>query len=175
MSEPFVGQVIAVGFNFAPVGWAICDGSLLAISEFSTLFNLLGTTYGGDGVTTFGLPDLRGRAALGMGQGSGLQPYLQGQIGGVESVTLTAGQFAAHTHALQGAATATTPTPGSAVVLGTPAAATPIYATGTGIGTTLAPSAVSLAAGGGGPHENRQPSLTINYIISLFGIFPSQN
>jgi microcystin-dependent protein len=175
MSEPFIGQVIAVGFNFAPVGWALCQGQLLAISEFSALYQLLGTTYGGDGQNTFGLPDLRGRAALGMGQGSGLQPYALGQLGGAESVTLAAGQFAAHTHALHGATTATTPTPGSAVVLGTPAAATPIYATGAGIGTTLAPSAVSPATGGGGPHENRQPSLTINYIISLFGIFPSQS
>ena len=175
MSEPFVGQVIAVGFNFAPVGWALCQGQLLPISQNAALFSLLGTTYGGDGQSTFGLPDLRGRAALGMGQGSGLQPYVLGQPGGVESVTLTANQFASHTHALQAAATATTPTPGSGVVLGTPAAATPIYATGAGIGTTLAPSAVSPATGGGGPHENRQPSLTINYIISLFGIFPSQS
>ena len=174
MSEPFVGQVIAVGFNFAPVGWALCQGQLLPISQNTALFSLLGTTYGGDGQSTFGLPDLRGRAALGMGQGSGLQPYPLGQPGGVESVTLTANQFASHTHALQAAATATTPTPGSGVVLGTPTAATPIYATA-GAPATLAGSAVSLAAGGNGAHENRQPSLAINYIIALFGIFPSQN
>jgi microcystin-dependent protein len=174
MSEPYLGQVIAVGFNFAPVNWALCQGQLLPIAEYSALFNLIGTTYGGDGVSTFGLPDLRGRAALGMGQGSGLQSYVLGQLGGVESVTLTANQFAGHTHALQAAPTATTPTPGSGVVLGTPAAATPIYAT-TGTPATLASSAVSPAAGGGGPHENRQPSLTINYIIALFGIFPSQS
>ncbi len=173
MSQPFVGQVIAVGFNFAPVGWAICDGSLLPISEYTALFQLLGTTFGGNGVSNFGLPDLRGRAALGMGQGSGLQPYLQGQIVGVESVTLTGGQFAGHTHALRAAATATTAAPGSGVVLGTPEAATPIYAVA-GTSATLAASAVSPAAGGGGAHENRQPTTTINYIISLFGIFPSQ-
>src|SRR5271166_2207468 len=113
MSEPFVGQVIAVGFNFAPVGWALCQGQLLPISEYAALYQLLGTTYGGDGQNTFGLPDLRGRAALGMGQGSGLQSYNIGQLGGSESVTVTAGQFAAHTHALQGAAAATTPAPGS--------------------------------------------------------------
>jgi microcystin-dependent protein len=174
MSEPFIGQVIAVGFNFAPVGWALCQGQLLSIAENEALYNLLGTTYGGDGQSTFGVPDLRGRAALGMGQGSGRQPYVLGQLGGVESVTLTAGQFASHTHALQAAGTATTPTPGSGVVLGTPAAATPIYATA-GTPTTLAGSAVSFAAGGNVPHENRQPSLAINYIIALFGIFPSQN
>jgi microcystin-dependent protein len=174
MSEPYLGQVIAVGFNFAPVNWALCQGQLLPISQYTALFQLLGTTYGGDGVSTFGLPDLRGRAALGMGQGSGLQSYVLGQLGGVESVTLTANQFAGHTHTVQAATTATTPTPGSGVVLGTPAAATSIYAT-TGTPATLASSAVSPAAGGGGPHENRQPSLTINYIIALFGIFPSQS
>lgn len=174
MSEPFVGQVIAVGFNFAPVGWALCQGQLLPISQNEALFSLLGTTYGGDGQSTFALPDLRGRAPLGIGQGPGLQAYPLGQTGGVELVTLTANQFAGHTHALQAAATATTPTPGSGVVLGTPAAATPIYATA-GTAAQLVGGTVAPAVGGGGPHENRQPSLTINYIISLFGIFPTQN
>jgi microcystin-dependent protein len=156
------------------VGWALCQGQLLPISQNAALFSLLGTTYGGDGQSTFGLPDLRGRAALGMGQGSGLQPYVLGQPGGVESVTLTANQFASHTHALQAAATATTATPGSGVVLGTPAAATPTYAAA-GTATQLVGSTVSPAPGSDGPHENRQPSLAINYIIALFGIFPSQN
>ncbi len=174
MSEPFVGQVIAVGFNFAPVGWALCQGQLLPIDQNTVLFTLLGTTYGGDGQNTFGLPDLRGRAALGMGQGSGLQPYPLGQPGGFESVTLTANQFAGHTHALQAAATATTATPGSGAVLGAPAAATPTYATA-GTAAQLVGSTVSPAPGGSVPHENRQPSLAINYIIALFGIFPSQN
>jgi len=174
MSEPYLGQLIAVGFNFAPVGWMLCQGQLLPISQYEALYQLLGTTYGGDGQNTFGLPDLRGRAALGIGQGSGLQSYNIGQLGGVESVTLTAVQFAAHTHALQGAATATTPTPGSAVVLGTPAAATPIYATA-GTATQLVGSTVSPAAGGGAAHENRQPGAAINYIIAFEGIFPSQN
>ena len=173
MSQPFVGQIIAVGFNFAPQGWALCDGSLLAISEYSTLFNLIGTTFGGDGQSTFGLPDLRGRAALGMGQGSGLQSYALGQSGGVESVALSSSQAGSHTHALAAAATATTPTPGPSVVLGTPAAADPIYATA-GAGAALTSAAVAPTAGGGLPHENRQPSLAVTYIISLFGIFPSQ-
>ena len=88
MSQPFLGQVLAVGFNFAPVGWAMCNGQLLSIAQNSALFNLIGTTFGGDGETTFGLPDLRGRAVLGQGQGSGLQSYVMGQIGGVESVAL---------------------------------------------------------------------------------------
>lgn len=172
MSQPFVGQVIAVGFNFAPVNWALCDGSLLQISEFSTLYNLIGTTFGGNGTTNFALPDLRGRAALGVGQGPGLQPYVQGQTGGVKSVTLTSGQIGSHTHGLQAAATATTPTPSSAVVLGTPAATTPIYATA-GTHTVLATNTVGPSAGSA-PHENRQPSTTVTYIISLFGIYPSQ-
>ena len=174
MSEPYLGQVIAVGFNFAPVGWALCDGSLLSIAQNSALFQLIGTTYGGDGQSTFGLPDLRGRAALGVGQGPGLQPYNPGQSGGVESVTLNAGQFAGHTHALQAAASATTATPGSGVVLAATATTTPLYAAA-GTATTLASSAVSPAAGSNQPHENRQPSTAINYIIALEGIFPSQN
>ncbi len=174
MAQPFVGQVIAVGFNFAPVGWHICDGSLLQISQYDVLFNLIGTTYGGNGQTTFALPDLRGRAVVGMGQGSGLSPYTLGQQGGVESVTLASAQVGSHSHALAAAATATTSAPGPSVVLGTTAAADPIYAT-SGTSAALSSAAVSPSAGGGLPHENRQPSLAITYIISLFGIYPSQN
>lgn len=174
MSEPFVGQIIAVGFDFAPVGWHACDGSMLQISQYAALYSLLGTTFGGDGQTTFGLPDLRGRSVLGAGSGSGLQPYLQGQLGGVESVALNSSQYAGHTHALMTAATATTPTPGSTVVLGTPAAGTQIYAS-SGTAGGLAGSTVTTSPGTGGPHENRQPSLTLNYIISLEGLYPSQS
>ncbi len=173
MSQPFVGQVIAVGFNFAPVNWALCDGSLLPISQYTALFSLLGTQFGGNGKTNFALPDLRGRSALGAGQGPGLQPYVVGQAGGVESVALTSGQVGSHTHGLAAAATATTPTPGSGAVLGTPAAGTPIYATA-GTAGTLSGSAVSPSQGGA-PHENRQPSTTVNYIISLFGVFPPRS
>ena len=174
MSQPFVGQIIAVGFNYAPAGWALCQGQLLPISENEALFTLIGTTFGGNGTTDFALPDLRGRAAVGVGQGPGLAQYVIGQAAGAESTTLTSATVGPHTHGLSGAATATTSTPSSSVVVGTPAAATPIYATG-GTGATLAPGAVSATTGGGLPHENRQPSLTINYIISLFGIFPTQN
>jgi microcystin-dependent protein len=174
MSEPFVGQVIAVGFNFAPVGWHMCDGSLLPIAEYTALFSLLGTQFGGDGVNNFALPDLRGRAALGAGQGPGLQPYNVGQAGGAESVALTSGQIGSHAHALAAAGTVTTPTPGSGVVLGTPAAATPIYATA-GTAATFASTTVSPSPGSGGAHENRQPSATISYIISLNGIYPPRS
>jgi len=173
MSEPFIGQVIAVGFNFAPQGWALCDGSILPISQYEALFTLIGTQFGGNGTTTFGLPDLRGRAALGQGQGPGLQNYVMGEVAGVESVTLISNQVGAHTHPLSAASTATAQTPSSSVVLGTPDAATPIYAT-SGTVVSLSGNAVTPSPGGL-PHENRQPSQTINYIISLFGIYPSQN
>ena len=174
MSQPFVGQIIAVGFNYAPAGWAMCQGQLLPISEYEALFALIGATFGGNGTSTFGLPDLRGRAALGVGQGQGLGSYVLGQVGGVESAALTSAQIGSHTHGLAAAATATTSTASSSAVLGTPEAATPIYAT-SGAGATLAAGAVSPTPGGGLPHENRQPSLTINYIISLFGVFPPRN
>src|SRR4051794_23847461 len=114
MSEPFVGQILAVGFNFAPAGWLMCDGSLVAISEYDVLFNLIGTTYGGNGQTTFSVPDLRGRAAVGMGQGSGQPNYIIGQAGGSESVTLLTTQIPAHTHTLNASGTpgsAATPSP----------------------------------------------------------------
>ena len=173
MSQPFIGQVIAVGFNFAPAGWAVCDGSLLPISEYTALFSLLGTTFGGDGVTNFALPDLRGRAALGAGQGPGLEAYPLGQNGGAESVGLTSWEVGSHTHALRAAATATTHTPSPTVVLGTPNADTPIYAT-SGTSAVLTTAAIAPGSGGGLPHENRQPSATVTYIISLLGVFPSQ-
>ncbi len=114
MSEAYIGQVIAVGFNFAPVGWALCDGSLLPISQNTALFSLIGTTYGGDGVNTFALPDLRGRVAIGQGQAAGLQSYALGQPGGSETVALTAGQFAAHSHAMAAAGPASASTRGRA-------------------------------------------------------------
>jgi microcystin-dependent protein len=156
MSDPFVGQVIAVGFNFAPVGWQLCDGSLLQIAQNPALFSLLGTTFGGDGQNSFGVPDLRGRVVVGAGQGPGLQPYVLGEIAGVESVALISNQFASHTHGLQAAATAT-----------------PMYASaGTAVG--LAGSTVTPSPGQGTAHENRQPSTTVNYIISLYGVYPSQ-
>jgi len=169
---PYIGQVICVGFNFAPQGWAFCDGSLISISENSTLFNLIGTTYGGDGVNTFALPDLRGRTPIGTGQLTGGGNYILGQPGGVEQVTITAQQYPNHTHSLM----ATTAN-GSAN-----APANGFLAGGHHVYTTNAPqtadalnsSAVSTTVGGGQPHSNLQPYLTCNWIISLFGVYPSQ-
>jgi microcystin-dependent protein len=174
MGQPYIGQIIAVGFNFAPVGWVSCDGSLLPISEYSALFNLIGTTYGGDGQNTFAVPDLRGRSPLAAGQGQGLPVFVQGQIGGSESVSLTASQVGSHSHNLMASAqTGTVANPATNLALaqnaqpavfvyGPPPSTTPLA------GAAIAPST------GGQPHENRQPFLTINYIMSLFGVFPSQ-
>lgn len=169
MSQPFVGQIIAVGFNFAPSGWALCNGASLPISQYDVLYNLIGTTYGGNGTTDFNLPDLRGRGAVGMGQGTGLSNYTLGQMSGSEAVTLTASQIGPHTHALSGAASASNSSPTTGTVLGTPTES--IYAT-SGSTTPLSSAAVGAAPGGNQPHENRQPFQTINYIIALYGLYP---
>jgi microcystin-dependent protein len=170
MSDPYVGQIALVAFNFAPQGWAFCDGSLLSISENDVLFVLLGTTYGGDGQTTFGLPDLRGRVPIHQGTLAGGGAYTLGQQGGASSVTLSSGQMAAHTHAvasLSGAGTATTANgnyfaSSASEVYGVPGS----YVA---MGSTVSPM------GGSQSHDNMQPYLAMNYIISLYGIFPSQS
>lgn len=160
MADPFVAEIRIVPFNFAPRGWAFCDGQILPISQNTALFSLLGTTYGGDGRTTFALPDLRGRAAVspGASPGSGAAVTLGEQVG-VEAVTLTAAQ-AAHSHVA--AAQPTTSRPSGAV----PA-----------IGGAYADSrdASGPSVGGGQPHENRAPYLAVTWAIAIQGIFPSQN
>jgi len=172
MSQAFLGTIRLVGFNFAPVDWALCQGQLLPISQNSALFSLLGTYFGGDGVQNFALPDLRGRVATSQGQGPGLSNYTQGQPGGVETVTVSSAQVPTHTHTLMAAANVTAPNPGPGLALGTPAAAVRMY--GAGSPTALAPSSIG-SFGAGAPHENRDPYLGLNYIIALAGIFPSRN
>ncbi len=173
--DQFVGQIIAVGFNFAPVGWVLCNGQLLPISQYDVLFNLIGTTFGGDGQTTFGVPDLRGRSPVGQGTGPGLPTAILGQVAGTESVTLLGTQIASHQHLLAastGAGTLQKPT-GTSILATQPNTDVQIYG--------AAPSTVSLTptsigqTGGSQPHENRQPFNTVNYIISTVGIFPSQS
>ena len=167
MAEPFLGQLMCVGFNFAPRGWALCQGQLLQISTNTALFSLLGTMYGGDGRTTFGLPDLRGRVSLSFGQGPGLQNYDQGQAGGVETVTLITSQIPAHNHSVG--------CNGGDANDASPANAFP--ATGsynTAPNATMNPNMIGMT-GGGQPHENREPFLVLNWIIALQGIFPSRN
>src|ERR1044072_680404 len=173
MGEPFIGEIRMFGCNFAPAGWAFCQGQQMPISENDALFTLIGTTYGGDGQETFNIPDLQGRAPMHMGQGPGIsQNYTEGQTGGVESVTLTAQQTPIHTHALLGSSSAATLTTPSATVVGTSAQVD--YLT---IATaSVAMNASSIApVGGSQPHENMQPYLCISFIISLFGVFPQQS
>ena len=169
MSQPYVGEIRLFGGNFAPRDWAFCDGRLLPISENDVLFQLIGTTYGGDGQTTFALPDLRGRVPIHWGQGPTLTNRVIGETGGVESVTLTQQQIPVHTHGVPVSSTVA----GSRSAVGGIPAALPsdvAYAPG----TPDEDRAWTTPAGGSQPHENLQPYLAVNYIISLFGVFPSQ-
>jgi microcystin-dependent protein len=167
-STPYIGTVMLFCGNFAPLGWEFCNGQLLPIAQFDVLFTLIGTTYGGDGQTTFALPDLRGRVPLHMGQGSGLSNYAIGQSSGVENVALTTNQLPAHTHAL-----------GSSAIASSSSPATNASATASKSVYTAALGAAAMAAGTvgsvgtGGAHSNTQPYLTINFVIATEGIFPS--
>jgi len=169
----YVGQIICVGFNFAPVGWAFCDGSIVSIAEYAVLYNLIGTTYGGDGVSTFGLPDLRGRTPIGTGQLSGGGNYVLGQPGGAEQVNVTVAQYPNHTHPLVATGNSGNANAPAGAYL---ASGQQIYTANTPLAAdALAPSSVSPSPGNNLPHENRQPFVTCNWIISLYGIYPSQS
>jgi microcystin-dependent protein len=171
MSDPFLGEIRMFGFNFAPYGWAMCNGQLLPISQNTALFSLLGTTYGGDGQTTFQLPNLQSRVAIHQGQGSGLSLYDIGQASGSETVTLTQNQMPQHSHSVSASsAPGTSGRPASAV----PARSTGEVYAGSSDGTTMSPSMIG-NAGGSQPHTNIQPYLTLNFCIALQGIFPSRN
>lgn len=173
MGQPFVGEIRIFAGNFAPAGWALCDGQLMPISENETLFNVIGTTYGGDGQATFAVPDLRGRFPLHNGQGPGQSSYLIGQNGGVESVTLTTQQIPIHTHPALcnngSGANTSNPAGGTWTKADTANYSASLNAGGF-MGT---PNIVTSAAGGSQPHDNMVPYLCLNYIISLFGLFPS--
>jgi microcystin-dependent protein len=174
MAEPYVGEIRPFAGNFAPVGWMLCDGSLLDIANNQVLFTLIGTTYGGNGQTTFALPDLRGRALIHQGTGAGLSTYVIGQPIGVENVTVGIAQMAGHSHTFNGTGSeATTSTPSTSVVLASAPAGFPIY-DGNATAVALSSKAVT-STGGSLPHNNRQPFLAITYIISLFGLFPSHS
>jgi microcystin-dependent protein len=184
--DPFIGQIMAVGFNFAPKGWAFCDGRLMSIAQNSALFSLLGTTYGGDGIQTFALPDYRSRLPLGMGQGPGLSSVVQGEVSGTEQVTMLATQMPMHTHTATGhqpassaAGSATTPAGAVPAVTndGVPRspALYPSYAPVNQADTSLAPLALTIGvAGGNQPLPIRNPYLGTNFIIALEGIYPSR-
>lgn len=163
MAEPFVGELRMFAGNFAPAGWMFCNGAILQISEYETLFNLIGTTYGGDGQSTFALPDLQGRWPIHVGAG-----FAQGQTGGTETVTLTTQQIPNHVHQAMGASTATSSSPVGTVPAQWSDAE---YSTAAAGGTLLAGGVGT--SGGSQPHDNLPPYLVVNFIISLFGIFPS--
>ena len=166
MAQPYVGEIRMFGGNFAPAGWMFCEGQLLPISEYETLFNLIGTTYGGDGQSTFGLPDLRGRLPLHFGNG-----FIQSETGGAETITLTASQTPAHSHALLAAAIGGDQVSPLGNVLANSFNVTPYINDVTN--GNMSSSAVS-TVGGSQPHNNFQPYLCIDFILSLYGIFPSQ-
>lgn len=172
MSQPFLGEIRIMGFNFPPRGWALCDGQLLPISQNQALFSLLGTTYGGDGRTTFALPDLRGRVPLSFGQSSSGVGYTLGQRAGEQAHTLTAQEMPPHSHGLFASPTqANTPLP-AGNLLGTSAGADVYDAANN---TQPMNAAAVSAAGGSQAHENMQPFLVLNFCIALVGIFPSRN
>ena len=168
MAQPYVGEIRIFAGNFAPAGWMFCEGQLLPISENETLFNLIGTTYGGDGQSTFALPDMRGRLPIHFGNG-----FTLAETGGVEQVTLTVSQIPAHTHSVLATNDLASLANPSGAFLGTAATSNKIYTTANPT-IAMAPNLVS-STGGSQPHTNFQPYLCMDFIISLFGIFPSQN
>lgn len=185
MDEPFIGEMIMVAFDYAPKGWASCNGQLLSISQNQALFSLLGTTYGGNGVTTFALPDLRSRVPIGFGNGAGLPSYSLGEAAGVENVTLLSANLPAHNHILRADATTAASSNFNVAAAGrslgnstglTSAGATfaeNVYDTAT---PAVAMASGTLAnAGGSQPHPNIQPYLAVNWVIALVGVYPSRN
>jgi microcystin-dependent protein len=166
MDEPLVGEIRLVPYNFEPQGWAFCDGRMLEISPHTALFSLLGTTFGGDGERTFGLPDLRGRVPIGAGESASGSAYVLGETGGSETARLTTSHLPVHSHAIRASSNgATTNDPSN----GVPAAGGAYAATSN---ATMS-AAMSGNSGGGSAHENRQPYMALNYIIALQGAFPS--
>jgi microcystin-dependent protein len=183
MTTPYLGQITLFAGNFAISGWAFCNGQLMSISQNTALFSLLGTTYGGDGISTFGLPNLQSRVAAGQGNGAGLSPYVLGQTGGVENVTLTAVQIPPHTHGMTASSTTAVSggqTPNSSVVPGVTSVSTGHFFA-INDGSTPPPTAEKLTAascgmaGSNQQHTNLMPTLCVTYIIALQGIFPSRN
>ena len=168
MAQPYIGEIRMFAGNFAPAGWMFCEGQLLPISENETLFQLIGTTYGGDGESTFALPDLRGRLPIHQGNG-----FILAETGGAEEITLTASQIPAHSHPMLATANAaTTVAPGSQVTVARTSASTITPYGSDAPFTSISPQAIS-SVGGSQPHTNFQPYLCVDFIISLFGIFPS--
>lgn len=173
-SQPFLGEIKMFAGNFAPLHWAFCSGQIMSIAQNSALFALLGTTYGGNGQSTFALPDLRGRVPIHMGTGPFGTQYVEGEVSGTESVTLTAADTPTHTHPAQVAAIGTTDTPVNGYPATDPAGNVAQFKANTSANANMNPAAIS-TAGGSQPHANIQPSLAVSYIIALAGVFPTRN
>ena len=175
MAEPFVGEVRVFAGNFAPSGWALCNGQLLPISQNTALFSLLGTFYGGNGTSNFALPNLQGAFAMHAGgsAGPGLSPRSTGEAGGSETVTLTTAQLPGHGHAMEAVNGANTGTPGSTVSLAPTSNGSALYRAPDGTYLNTAPSDLA-AAGGSAPHDNMSPYLALSFIIALQGIYPAR-
>jgi microcystin-dependent protein len=175
MSDPFVGEVRMFSGNFAPLGWAFCNGAVLPISQNTALFSLLGTSYGGDGRSTFALPNLQGAfpSHAGAGAGPGLSPRSVGETGGSAAVTLTAAQLPAHGHGLEAVSAATTGTPGNTVSLAPTSNGSALYRA-PDVYLNTAPSDMG-SSGGSGAHANLPPYLAVSFIIALQGIFPPRS
>lgn len=178
--QPFLGEIMLVGYQFATRGYALCQGQLLPINQNQALFSLLGTQFGGNGQTTFALPDLRGRSAVGQGQGPGLPSVVVGQVAGSDNTTLLATQLPAHAHAVQNGTVAVSSAPGTTPdpaggVIARPASSIPQYVTTAPTGALAAAGLTPTgSAGGSQPFDNRDPYLGLNYQIALQGIFPSR-
>lgn len=171
MSDPYIGEIRLVGFNFAPQGWALCDGQLLSIAENDALFTLIGTTYGGDGQSTFALPDFRSRIPIHQGTGSSGTNYTIGENGGTETVTLSVNQIPAHAHPAQAQSGAGNQAgPGGNIW-----ASSSLNQYNSSAADSDMNALAITSLGGSQPHDNMMPFLTINFVISLFGIYPSQN
>jgi microcystin-dependent protein len=175
MSDPFVAEIRMVPFNFAPTGWAFCDGQIMPISQNTALFSLLGTTYGGDGKSTFALPNLQGTVPMHPGQGQGLSLRDLGEMSGSESVTLLVSEIPLHTHTIVATADSADDNDARPTTTFAAAAGGALYNSGpvTGSSPTMSASALTLA-GGGLPHNNLQPYLVVNFIIAMQGVFPQR-
>jgi microcystin-dependent protein len=175
MSQPFLGEIRAFGFNFAPRGWAMCNGQILPIAQNTALFSLLGTTYGGNGQTTFALPNLQSRVPLHFGQGPGLSSYALGEVTGTESVSLLITEMPAHNHLIQATSAQGDVTSAAGGVLPSAERGSTTFPYNSATDGTLMNVAMVTPTGGSQPHQNIQPVLALNYCIALEGIFPSRN
>jgi len=174
MANPFVAEIRIFTGNFAPFGWAMCNGQLLPISQNTALFSLLGTTFGGDGKSNFALPNLQGASPLGWGQGAGLSDRTLGESGGEPTVTLTQSQIPSHSHTVEGAAGADTASPSGATFGSAPRGRASAYGAASGTLVQMNANAVA-TAGGGQPHDNMPPYLALNFIIALQGVYPARS